>query len=302
MPPRPPVEAGVGLTLPRPVHLLLVEDSESDAALVRALLRRPSGAFAIQHVGSLKLAIEALQTSKPHLVLLDLGLPDSFGTASVARLGLQDAGVGLVVLSDSSLDQSGPEAVALGADDYLEKSELERENLLLVLGSVLGRRQVLGGPWANAVGDLATGAGNEAALSRLLGSLEASQRAPGAWALLIIQGPPRADHDFFQALNYNLRPREQAFRLGASRSAVVFPVADPEAAALRAEALRAGISGALPARWTAVFAGLALLSPESPSAAASREQAEAALARATERGRPGLDISPRDHNGRRAPP
>ena len=62
------------------VRILLVEDDPDDAYILRNLLGdRWDGPFELIHVELLATAIERCEEEKFHVVLLDLGLPDSSG-------------------------------------------------------------------------------------------------------------------------------------------------------------------------------------------------------------------------------
>jgi CheY-like chemotaxis protein len=103
------------------VHLLLIEDSETDALLLERLLRLALGPD-IRRVGSLAQA-DALGGPVPDVILTDLHLPDGQDLAVVKHLHATRPAVPLIVLT------GGEEKIALaclraGAQDYLSKNEL----------------------------------------------------------------------------------------------------------------------------------------------------------------------------------
>ena len=64
----------------KPINVLLVEDSPTDALLLReALTDERSMDFRTAHAESLADALRRLQEQRFDLILLDLGLPDSQG-------------------------------------------------------------------------------------------------------------------------------------------------------------------------------------------------------------------------------
>lgn len=111
-------------------RILLVEDDEGDAFLVRELLADTDAAVEIVWARSLAEA----QAQAPEgfgCVLLDLGLPDAHGFDALR--GVLDSAPGAAVLVLTGLDdeQTGVEALALGAQDYLVKGQVD--------GLLLGR-------------------------------------------------------------------------------------------------------------------------------------------------------------------
>lgn len=115
------------------VRVLLVEDSEIEASVVRRHLSRAKlGSYEVQWVTCVADAAEALATADYDIVLLDLGLPDSAGVATVESVELCSGGVPIVVLTGVDDDELGMECLHAGAQDFLGKDS--------VSGAVLHRR------------------------------------------------------------------------------------------------------------------------------------------------------------------
>lgn len=136
------------------LRVLLVEDSLADARIVQHRLRaaaadregsgrEASGRHAsgpeaaecedwrLERVAALAPAIERLGKAKLDVVLLDLGLPDSAGLETLARLREVDTRVPVVVLTGSREEALGVRALELGAQEHLVKSELGCPRALL---------------------------------------------------------------------------------------------------------------------------------------------------------------------------
>ncbi|MDP2054716.1 MAG: PAS domain S-box protein, partial [Acidobacteriota bacterium] len=122
------------------LHILLVEDSAAYADYIRSELASGGGAFAVSHADHLNAAVVLLRAGAIDVVLLDLGLPDSDGLATVHRVVEAAGGVPIVVLS--SLDDAGlaTAAVQAGAQDYLIKSDIEGRVLARVIRYAVERR------------------------------------------------------------------------------------------------------------------------------------------------------------------
>jgi two-component system KDP operon response regulator KdpE len=65
-------------------------------------------------------ALAAMDSEKPDMVILDLGLPDRSGFEVIAAIRRRSA-VPIIVLSARSDERSKVEALDLGADDYISK-------------------------------------------------------------------------------------------------------------------------------------------------------------------------------------
>ena len=61
-------------------NLLLIEDNPGDARIISELLKEAkSMIFKLDHAENLKTAVIKLENNSYDIILLDLGLPDSFG-------------------------------------------------------------------------------------------------------------------------------------------------------------------------------------------------------------------------------
>ena len=107
------------------VRVLLIEDDPGDADLLRVVLsdqRDPS--FEIEQVGTIQRGLEYLAKGSVEVVLLDLGLPDSQGMETFARVYTRFPGVPIVVLSGLEDESLALGAVRKGAQDYLIKAKV----------------------------------------------------------------------------------------------------------------------------------------------------------------------------------
>jgi len=114
---------------------LLVEDNPGDATLVEHHLASPSVAHFVDdvtltHVESLAAAEEALSDGAFDVLLLDLGLQQSTGLATLDRArGITEA-IPIIVLTGMDDRESAMEAIERGAQDYLPKDELDGDRLV----------------------------------------------------------------------------------------------------------------------------------------------------------------------------
>ncbi len=107
-------------------RVLVVEDNPGDARLVMELLREAFRSVPeVATATSVAEAGEQLAAGGVDLVLLDLSLPDSQGTATVASVRAADHRVPIVVLTGLEDEEIGYDALKKGAQDYLVKGSID---------------------------------------------------------------------------------------------------------------------------------------------------------------------------------
>lgn len=129
-------DARGGLARPR---IVLVEDDDGDALLVRELLSEAAAEVTLQRAGSLAQAKPLLADAD--CVLLDLGLPDSQGLDGLRWLNEHVPAVAVVVLTGLADEHLGEEAVRTGAQDYLMKGQVSGLLLYRVIRYAVERRR-----------------------------------------------------------------------------------------------------------------------------------------------------------------
>jgi serine phosphatase RsbU (regulator of sigma subunit) len=122
------------------ISVLLVEDDEGDALLVKDELAEQLPLAQIAHSRTLMEALSALE-SQTDCVLLDLGLPDALGLDAVAQLRSRVPGIPLIVLTGLDDKAAGVAAVEAGAQDYLVKGHVDGEQLARSIRYAIGRRR-----------------------------------------------------------------------------------------------------------------------------------------------------------------
>jgi serine phosphatase RsbU (regulator of sigma subunit) len=125
---------------PERLTVLLVEDDEGDARLVEDELVEQLARVRILRSRTLAEALAALEGGID-CVLLDLGLPDATGIDAVTRLRSWMPAVPLIVLTGLADEAAGMAAVQAGAQDYLVKGSVDRQQLARSIRYAIGRRQ-----------------------------------------------------------------------------------------------------------------------------------------------------------------
>jgi serine phosphatase RsbU (regulator of sigma subunit) len=121
------------------LRVLLVEDDDEDAFLVREHLGDVAPETDLVHVHTLH---EALALApEADCCLVDLGLPDATGLEAVERLGAGAPRSALVVLTGLHDTRRGLDAVAAGAQDYLVKGDVDGDAMWRAVRYAVERRR-----------------------------------------------------------------------------------------------------------------------------------------------------------------
>ncbi|MGZ4868775.1 MAG: sensor histidine kinase [Halobacteriota archaeon] len=111
------------------LRVLLVEDNPGDAVLIKRLLTTPPTKHIVYGVDRLSAAIERCADGNVDVVLLDLGLPDSHGFATVATMRAEAPHVPIIVLTGLDDLELAVRAAREGAQDYLVKGTVTADML-----------------------------------------------------------------------------------------------------------------------------------------------------------------------------
>lgn len=126
-------------------HLLLIEDNEDDATIIRDHLmtvNAEADSFAMECADRLDQGLARLNKGGIDALLLDLNLPDSRGIETFLKAQAQAPQVPIVILSGLDDKRVALEAVQRGAQDYLVKSELQGHVLPRVVRYAIERHRL----------------------------------------------------------------------------------------------------------------------------------------------------------------
>jgi sigma-B regulation protein RsbU (phosphoserine phosphatase) len=124
------------------IRILLVEDNEDDALLLRRTLKEgPTGQFEMVHADRLDAALKQLVESAFDVVLLDLSLPDSRGLETFRALHDQSPAVPVVVLTGLDDETTAITAAKEGAQDYVVKGQFNRSLLVRAMRYAIERKR-----------------------------------------------------------------------------------------------------------------------------------------------------------------
>jgi signal transduction histidine kinase len=126
------------------IRVLIVEDNAGDARLIREHLADGlSLRFAVEWANRLSGGLQRLDEGGVDVVLLDLGLPDSQGLDTFAKLADRAPDVPVVVLTGLDDEALAVEALRKGAQDYLAKQDVSGATLARVLRYAIERHRLL---------------------------------------------------------------------------------------------------------------------------------------------------------------
>jgi two-component system, OmpR family, response regulator len=116
---------------------VLVVDDEPNLAEVVTMALRFQG-FTVETAASGREALAAVAKFKPHLMVLDVMLPDMDGFEVAARLGAQRAGVPIIFLTARDATEDKIRGLSGGGDDYMTKP-FSLEELVARIRTILRR-------------------------------------------------------------------------------------------------------------------------------------------------------------------
>ncbi|MFL5961954.1 MAG: response regulator transcription factor [Gaiellaceae bacterium] len=130
-----------------PIRVLLVEDHAGFRLVLRALLDADERLIVIDDVGSAAEAWEHPMLQDVDVALVDIGLPGTNGVEATKRLRQLNSRIRVLIMSGSGFDRASDDALAAGADRYLEKGALHEDLIEAIVdagerarGSAMGAR------------------------------------------------------------------------------------------------------------------------------------------------------------------
>ena len=129
-----PLEAGRRVPPLPPRRILIVDDSRDGGESLATLLRVLGADVALAHSG--RSALERVTTFRPHVVLLDIGMPgmDGYEVARRIRANPANRGISLIALTGWGQDEDRQRSTAAGFNHHLVKpANIEQLRQLLAV-------------------------------------------------------------------------------------------------------------------------------------------------------------------------
>lgn len=122
-------------------RVLLIEDSGTDAILIKSAIGQHRSEFSVKWVRTLAEGLSILQTSEFDVILSDMGLPDASGLPVIQSLRKQADHLPIVVLTGLDCDTVAMSALDEGAQDYLTKDNMTADGLSRAIRYAIQRQQ-----------------------------------------------------------------------------------------------------------------------------------------------------------------
>jgi len=119
--------------------ILIVDDESGVRSSLQGILEDEG--YAVEAVESAEECLEALESRRYDLLLLDVWLPKMDGLEALSRARTLDPELPVVVISGHGNIETAVKAVRMGAQDFVEKP-LSLEKTLLVVKNALRRRRL----------------------------------------------------------------------------------------------------------------------------------------------------------------
>ncbi len=130
--------------LAQKIKILLIEDNEGDARLIREMLIDASHTvFEVNNAATLQDGLALFADIAVDVIICDLSLPDSCGLATLRSILNKVPDIPVVVLSGLDDEESAIKAVQEGAQDYLIKGQVSSQLLAHTIQYALERKKMM---------------------------------------------------------------------------------------------------------------------------------------------------------------
>lgn len=105
------------------ISVVLCDDVPQLRTLLRFAFDEQDGLHVVAEAGDGASGVDAIVRLQPDAVVLDLSMPGLDGLQTIPRIMAASPATAIIVFSGFTADRMAEEALALGADAYLEKGE-----------------------------------------------------------------------------------------------------------------------------------------------------------------------------------
>jgi len=124
------------------MRIVVIEDNPGDARLIQEMLKASGGSYQLAIAPDLTQGLRLLAAQPADVVLLDLGLPESYGLETLGRLQSRASELPIVIITSIDDMSIAVQAVARGAEDYLVKGQIDTVLLCRTLAYSIERKRM----------------------------------------------------------------------------------------------------------------------------------------------------------------
>ena len=126
------------------IHVLVIEDNPADIRILEYSLAGEfdGTTYQITPANTLSSGLQLVESFKFNIALLDLNLPDSAGLDTLRKFNSTHPNTPVIVLTGTSDDGTGKEAIRMGAQDYMVKGEFNDSMIRKVIDFSIERQQI----------------------------------------------------------------------------------------------------------------------------------------------------------------
>lgn len=124
------------------IKVFLVDDHDIVRSGIRSLIERSEGLTVCGEAGTLREAYNQIGACAPHVVLLDIKLPDGDGASGCREIKKRYPDIKVMILSAFAEDAIVMEAIKAGAEGYLLKN-VDSKNIVQGLKDIAGGQGAL---------------------------------------------------------------------------------------------------------------------------------------------------------------
>ncbi len=115
---------------------LIVEDNAPFRQSLREMLSERFPAMVIDEAENGKEAMQKIQDSLPHLVFMDIKLPDENGLEITRKIKTRHAKIRVIILTSYDLPEYREAAKDFGADYFVAKGSSSREEIMALVDDI----------------------------------------------------------------------------------------------------------------------------------------------------------------------
>lgn len=109
------------------LRILSIDSDENDSEIIRHLLKKADIELDYDVCRNLKAAMEFIDQAPPDIIFLEVHLHDSFGEETFHRIRKRFPLIPIIIISGATSQEAAYRLLKDGADDYIDKVELNME-------------------------------------------------------------------------------------------------------------------------------------------------------------------------------